>query len=174
MPLYSLLRLPLFRLNQPLSIAFSSLLQLLQLWSHCSLFSRKVRSVQRKGHFFAEAEGQVEGVTHVGTPLSPSPGQALTSTSLLRHSQSGFSGALSQLISLRAEISACWATADRREGGPGSSTELSCSQLGPRPAGAADPSLSLPAASSILAPFTGLLSGRAVLTSTYTYYNFSI
>ena len=50
-----------------------------------------------------------------GPRLSPSLGQALIPPSFLRHSRSGFSGALSHLICLSAEISACWTAADRKE-----------------------------------------------------------
>lgn len=52
----------------------------------------------------------------------PKPGQVLTPPSLPRHSQSGFSRILSQMICLSAEISACWEA--ELLNGPGS-------QLGP-------------------------------------------
>lgn len=64
-----------------------------------------------------------------GLRLSPSRGQALTPPSFLRHSQSGFSGALRHLICLSAAISACWRAADRKEREAPEVQLLSCPAL---------------------------------------------
>lgn len=64
-----------------------------------------------------------------GPRLSPSLGQALTPPSFVRHSRSGFSGALSHLICRSAEISACWTAADRKEREAPEVRLLSCPAL---------------------------------------------
>lgn len=149
-------------------MAFSSLLQQLQLWSHFSVFQgRRGPSMQRKG--LSLRKQRVEQKGQPGRPCSCPRTQArsLAPPSLLRRQPAWFLGALSQL---HAGPGGRWAPAARAGSADlgGLTSERSwLSAWGQASPGTLDPSPHRWRPSSIC-PFTKLLSRAAPLKSPKT------